>query len=89
MGGASCRLLAVKSSVNMGSFGSLRFSGDTQPTNTLVWAGQGATLLIHEATMADDQAEMAKRKAHSTFGQAIDIGRRSVVPWPTLQWTVD
>jgi ribonuclease BN (tRNA processing enzyme) len=53
-----------------------RFSGDTQPTNTLVNAGRDATLLIHEATMADDQLEMAKKKAHSTFGQAIDIGRR-------------
>ena len=53
-----------------------RFSGDTQPTNTLVHAGKGATLLIHEATMADDQLEMARKKAHSTFGQAIDIGRR-------------
>jgi ribonuclease Z len=53
-----------------------RFSGDTQPTNTLVHAGRDATLLIHEATMADDQLDMAKKKAHSTFGQAIDIGRR-------------
>ncbi|KAF8887345.1 hypothetical protein BD779DRAFT_1527626 [Infundibulicybe gibba] len=54
---------------------SIVFSGDTQPTNTLVAAGQRATVLIHEATMADDQVEMAKRKAHSTFGQAVDIGR--------------
>ena len=28
--------------------------------------------------MGDDQAEMAKIKAHSTVGQAIDIGRRFV-----------
>lgn len=56
-----------------------RFSGDTQPTQNLVWAGRGATLLIHEATMADDQEEMAKKKAHSTFGQAVDIGTRSVI----------
>lgn len=55
---------------------SIVFSGDTQPTNTLVHAGRNATLLIHEATMADDQFDMAKKKAHSTFGQAIDIGRR-------------
>ncbi|KAF9487434.1 hypothetical protein BDN71DRAFT_1458518 [Pleurotus eryngii] len=55
---------------------SIVFSGDTQPTQNLVWAGRGATLLIHEATMADDQEEMAKKKAHSTFGQAVDIGRR-------------
>ncbi|KAF5379502.1 hypothetical protein D9615_006481 [Tricholomella constricta] len=55
---------------------SIVFSGDTQPTNALVWAGKNATLLIHEATMADDQAEMATQKAHSTFGQAISIGKR-------------
>lgn len=54
----------------------LRFSADTQPTDTLVWAGKNATLLIHEATMADDQVEMAAQKAHSTFGQAINIGKR-------------
>ena len=35
-------------------------------------------MLIHEATMADDQAEMAMIKAHSTVGQAIEIGRKYV-----------
>lgn len=55
---------------------SIVFSGDTQPTDNLVRAGRGATLLIHEATMADDQEDMAKRKGHSTFGQAITIGKR-------------
>lgn len=55
-----------------------RFSGDTVPSERLVWAGEGATLLIHEASMGDDLAEtaMAKRKKHSTFRQAVDIGRR-------------
>jgi ribonuclease Z len=38
--------------------------------------GKDANLLIHEASMADDQAEMAMMKAHSTVGQAIDIGRK-------------
>ena len=28
--------------------------------------------------MADDQEDMAKRKGHSTFGQAITIGKRYV-----------
>ena len=54
------------------------FSGDTQPTEVLAEAGINAKLLIHEATMADDQAEMARMKAHSTVGQAIDIGRKCV-----------
>jgi ribonuclease BN (tRNA processing enzyme) len=55
-----------------------RFSGDTLPTEVLAEVGKGAKLLIHEATMADDQAEMAEMKAHSTVGQAIEIGRKSV-----------
>lgn len=46
------------------------------PCDALVEAGQGATVLIHEATMADDEVEMAAAKAHSTFGQAIDVGKR-------------
>lgn len=61
-----------------GIVGACRFSGDTQPTEALAEVGMGANLLIHEATMADDQAEMAKIKAHSTVGQAIDIGRMYV-----------
>lgn len=56
-----------------------RFSGDTTPSDKLAWAGKGATLLIHEASMGDDEIEtaMASRKKHSTFGQAVDVGRRS------------
>jgi len=53
---------------------SIVFSGDTMPTSTLIHAGENATLLIHEATMADDQADLAVRKAHSTFGQAVGVG---------------
>jgi len=48
------------------------------PTDNLVFTGKGVTLLIHEATMGDDQAELAKKKAHSTISQAIDIGKRYV-----------
>jgi ribonuclease BN (tRNA processing enzyme) len=55
---------------------SYRYSGDTRPTDNLVRAGYGATLLIHEATLGDDQAEIAAQKAHSTIGQAIDVARR-------------
>lgn len=54
------------------------YSGDTMPCDALVSAGKDVTVLIHEATMGDDEAEMALAKAHSTFGQAIDIGRRCV-----------
>jgi len=46
------------------------------PTSNLVHAGMDATLLIHEATMADHQADIAKAKAHSTVGQALGIGNQ-------------
>ncbi|KAG8910039.1 hypothetical protein FRC01_006582 [Tulasnella sp. 417] len=51
---------------------SVVYSGDTMPCTRLVEAGQDATVLIHEATMADDQVDLALAKAHSTAGQAID-----------------
>jgi len=54
----------------------LVYSGDTMPSDTLAQAGEGATLLIHEATMGDDQEEMAHAKAHSTISQAIDVAKR-------------
>lgn len=41
-------------------------------------AGKDATLLIHEATLEDDKPEMAAQKGHSTFSQAIDVGKQSV-----------
>ncbi|KAF5351284.1 hypothetical protein D9758_007983 [Tetrapyrgos nigripes] len=55
---------------------SVVFSGDTVPSDNLVYAGQGATVLVHEATMSDDQEDLAQKKAHSTLGQALTIGRR-------------
>jgi ribonuclease BN (tRNA processing enzyme) len=61
---------------------SLRFSGDAVLTQKFVQAGAGAILLIHEAIMANDQIEMARAKMYSTFGQAMDIGKRCV----TLQY---
>ncbi|OCF42970.1 hypothetical protein I317_03191 [Kwoniella heveanensis CBS 569] len=51
------------------------YSGDTKPANILVEAGRDATLLIHEATLEDDKPEVAAQKGHSTFSQAIDIGK--------------
>lgn len=43
------------------------FSGDTIPSDRLAWAGKGATLLIHEASMGDDALEtaMASRKKNT------------------------
>lgn len=52
------------------------YSGDTKPSGDLVAAGDGATILIHEATHEDDTPEMAQAKGHSTFGQAIEVGKQ-------------
>ncbi|WWD21385.1 hypothetical protein CI109_105870 [Kwoniella shandongensis] len=52
------------------------YSGDTKPCDSLVEVGKDATLLIHEATLEDDKPEVAAVKGHSTFSQAIDIGKR-------------
>lgn len=58
-----------------------RYSGDTMPSENLVRAGREATLLIHEATLEDDKPEVAAEKGHSTFSQAINIGKQ-YVPLP-------
>ncbi|KAJ7282084.1 hypothetical protein C8J57DRAFT_1056630, partial [Mycena rebaudengoi] len=55
---------------------SIVYSGDTLPTRALVYARRNATVLIHEATMGDDEADMAQAKGHSTVGQAILTGRQ-------------
>ncbi|KAG8784449.1 hypothetical protein FRC15_003245 [Serendipita sp. 397] len=55
---------------------SITYSGDTRPCQNLVDAGMDSTLLIHEATMSDEQEVMAKDKGHSTIGQAVDIACR-------------
>lgn len=56
----------------------IAYSGDTMPSENLVKAGKDATLLIHEATLNDDEAEQAKIKGHSTFGEAWDVAVRYV-----------
>lgn len=57
------------------------YSGDTRPCQNLVQAGFRADLLIHEATFADDEISHAKRKKHSTFGEALKIGVAMQAKW--------
>jgi hypothetical protein len=54
----------------------LVYSGDTRPSERLVRMGQGATVLIHEATFGDDKQAEAIDKKHSTVGEALDVGSR-------------
>ena len=54
----------------------LVYSGDTRPCEALVAAGQGATILIHEATFDDDLVDDARDKRHSTRAEALEVARR-------------
>ena len=64
---------AIKSS---GATWKLVYSGDTRPGGVLIDAGKDCDVLIHEATFEDDLIVEAKKKRHSTVGEAIDVGRR-------------
>lgn len=50
------------------------YSGDTRPCPSLIEAGKGASLVIHEATFEDQMAEAAKLRRHSTISEAIETG---------------
>ncbi len=52
------------------------YSGDTQPCPALQHAGQGATLLIHEATFATCLEHQARAKRHSTITEAMTAAQR-------------
>jgi len=50
------------------------YSGDTRPTQEFVQIGQGATLVLHEATFDDELSGEAVAKKHSTTSEAIKAG---------------
>lgn len=49
----------------------LVYSGDTRPCAALEQSGQGADLLIHEATFDDELEHEARAKNHSTTAEAL------------------
>jgi ribonuclease Z len=44
----------------------ITYSGDLSPTKSLIELGKNSDILIHEATFAENLAEVAKEKKHST-----------------------
>ncbi|KAF4838610.1 Ribonuclease Z 1 [Colletotrichum tropicale] len=54
----------------------IAFSGDCRPSDSLVKAGKGATLLIHESTFDDNKKGDAIAKKHSTMSEALDVAYR-------------
>ena len=58
---------------------SIVYTGDTRPIDRTVEVAEGADLLIHDATFADDRADRAKKTAHATAREAADVARRADV----------
>lgn len=54
----------------------LCYSGDTRPSNNLVRACQGVSLLIHEATFDETDRRLVVQKKHSTVLEALDVAKR-------------
>jgi ribonuclease Z len=55
------------------------YTGDTRPQDRTVEIAEGADLLVHDATFADDRAERASETAHSTAREAGEIAARAGV----------
>lgn len=65
--------LSVHRSLDDSAF-KLTYSGDTTPCDSLIKIGNDSTVLIHEATLADDRSERALLTKHSTVSQAVAQG---------------
>ncbi|MHA1987344.1 MAG: ribonuclease Z [Promethearchaeota archaeon] len=48
----------------------ITYSGDLSPTQSLIDLGKNSDILIHEATFAEELADIAKEKKHSTSTEA-------------------
>jgi ribonuclease Z len=57
----------------------LVFTGDTEPCEATVAVAQGADLLVHDGTFADEEVERAQKTGHSTARQAAEVAERADV----------
>lgn len=55
------------------------FSGDTEPCTAVRELAEGADLLVHEATYAQRDKELAVRSGHSTAQEAAELARQASV----------
>ena len=51
------------------------YTGDTRPTDATRDVAEGADLLVHDATFADDRADRARKTGHSTAREAAAVAR--------------
>ncbi|KAF4342232.1 ribonuclease Z [Fusarium beomiforme] len=54
----------------------IAYSGDCRPSDEFAQECEGAHLLVHECTFDDDMLSHAKKKGHSTMGEALEIARK-------------
>jgi ribonuclease Z len=55
------------------------FSGDTEPCTAVRELAEGSDLLVHEATYAQRDKELAVRSGHSTAQEAAELARQASV----------
>jgi len=53
------------------------YTGDTSPSDKIAKFAEGADLLIHESTFADNLVERAIEDQHSTVSQAAEVARKA------------
>ncbi|UPK89326.1 hypothetical protein LCI18_000261 [Fusarium solani-melongenae] len=54
----------------------IAYSGDCRPSDDFARECEGAHLLVHECTFDDDMLSHAKKKKHSTMGEALSVAHK-------------